>query len=67
MVQYKLKQRGFYYFNSIQALAFLCVCVCVCISVCSLAGVKGERLFFCFTIRGGQIDEEKLREKYRFL
>lgn len=27
MVQYKLKQRGFYYFNSIPALAFLCVSV----------------------------------------
>lgn len=25
MVQYKLKQRGFYYFNSIPALAFLSV------------------------------------------
>lgn len=27
MVQYKLKQRGFYYFNSVPALAFLCVSV----------------------------------------
>lgn len=30
MVQYKLKQRGFYYFNSIPALAFLCVSVKSC-------------------------------------
>lgn len=32
MVQYKLKQRGFYYFNSMPALNVLCVeeCVCVC-------------------------------------
>lgn len=32
MGQYKLKQRGFYYFNSIPALAF--VCECVCVNVC---------------------------------
>lgn len=30
MVQYKLKQRGFYYFNSIPASPS---CVCVCVSV----------------------------------
>lgn len=35
MGQYKLKQRGFYYFNSIPALAFVCECVCanVCVPV----------------------------------
>lgn len=49
MVQYKLKQRGFYYFNSTPALAFLCECVCV-------SSVPGVKVCNC-TVRG-YIDEK---------